>query len=117
MVRALIRVKCRGRNGNGTAAMPVASASSRAYMLLVKKTSETRSMLPRIRRPSATTAGMEDHLLSMSTIWATARVAGEPDPIAMPRSACLSARTSLTPSPVIATVWPSRRRAATMSCF
>ncbi len=42
--------------------------------------------------------------LSSSTSCATARVAPEPDPMAMPRSAFLSASTSLTPSPVIATV-------------
>ncbi len=74
-------------------------------------------MLPITRRPSATTEGSAAKLLSSSTICATARVASLPDPIATPMSASFSARTSLTPSPVIATVWPRRWSAPTMSRF
>lgn len=68
-------------------------------------------------RPSATTDGSVAKLLFSSTICATARVASEPDPIATPMSASFSARTSLTPSPVIATVCPRDCSAPTMSRF
>ena len=74
-------------------------------------------MLPITRRPSPTTYGRVANLLSSNTIWATAREAGLPDPIATPMSASLSARTSLTPSPVIATVWSRACRAWTMARF
>ncbi len=74
-------------------------------------------MLPMTRRPSATTEGRVAKLLFSSTIWATARVASEPEPIATPMSASFSASTSLTPSPVIATVCPRVWSAATMSRF
>ena len=57
------------------------------------------------------------NLLSSNTIWATAREAGLPEPIATPMSASLRASTSLTPSPVIATVWSRDCRACTMARF
>ncbi len=62
-------------------------------------------MLPMTRRPSATTEGSVEKLLLSSTIWATARVASEPEPMDTPMSASFRAM-SFTPSPVIATVWP-----------
>ena len=77
----------------------------------------TRVMLPMTRRPSATTDGSVAKLLLSRTIWATARVASEPEPIATPMSASLRARTSFTPSPVIATVCPWDCSAPTMSRF
>ena len=57
------------------------------------------------------------NLLSSNTICATARDAELPDPIATPMSASLSASTSLTPSPVIATVWPRDCSACTIARF
>src|ERR1700752_305045 len=60
-------------------------------------------MLPSTRRPSATTYGRVAKLSSSSTILATARVAPLPEPIATPRSARVSASTSLAPSAVMAT--------------
>ncbi len=74
-------------------------------------------MLPMTRRPSATTEGRVEKLLFNRTIWATALVASEPEPMLTPMSASLRARTSLTPSPVIATVWPRDCSAPTMSRF
>ena len=59
------------------------------------------------RRPSATTAGMEEKSEFMSTrseIWAATSL---PEAMAMLQSASFRASTSLTPSPVMATVWPS----------
>ena len=74
-------------------------------------------MLPSTRLPSATTYGRVAKLSSSSTILAAARVAPLPDPIATPRSARVSASTSLMPSPVIATVWPRDWSAVTKICF
>lgn len=73
---------------------------------------DTRSML-RVelqvkhveRRPSATTFGMLAKSLSTSTSCATLRTASEPTAMATLQSAALSASVSLTPSPVMATVW------------
>ena len=56
-------------------------------------------------------------MLSSNTICATARDAELPEPIATPMSASLSARTSLTPSPVIATVCPRDCNACTIARF
>ncbi len=56
-------------------------------------------------------------MLSSSTTRATAFDADVPEPIAMPRSASLIAIASLTPSPVIATVWPSRCSRCTIARF
>ena len=117
MVSALTSDRWRGRNGNTTAKTPVRTEITVEYTLLVRKTSETRSIFPRTRRPSATTAGKTDHLLSSRTSCATARVAPDPFPMAMPRSAFFSAKTSLTPSPVIATVDPPSCSASTICCF
>ena len=69
------------------------------------------------RRPSATTAGMEAKSLSTSTISATLRAASDPAAIATEQSASFSARTSFTPSPVMATVWPRALSATTRSRF
>lgn len=74
-----------------------------------------RSMFPSTRRPSATTAGRASKVESSSTSCATARVAAAPVPMAMPRSASFTARTSFTPSPVIATTWPRAWSARTIS--
>ncbi|SHS72396.1 Uncharacterised protein [Mycobacteroides abscessus subsp. abscessus] len=57
------------------------------------------------------------NLLSNSTICATAREAELPAPIATPISASLRASTSLTPSPVIATVCPCDCSALTIARF
>ena len=49
--------------------------------------------------------------------WAAWQAASEPEAMAMPQSASFSASTSLTPSPVIATVWPCFCRAFTSFRF
>ena len=74
-------------------------------------------MLPSTRRPSATTCGSASKFESRSTSCATARVASLPEPIAMPMSASFSASASLTPSPVMPTVWPRERSALTIARF
>lgn len=69
------------------------------------------------RRPSATTLGMAEKSELRSTSWAAWQAASEPEAMAMPQSASLRASTSLTPSPVMATVWPCRWRARTSLRF
>ena len=64
-------------------------------------------MLLMTRRPSSTTWGMAEKSESSSTTWATWQAAWAPDAMAMPQSASLRASTSLTPSPVMATVCPA----------
>jgi len=117
MVREPTSVRWRGRNGYGQARTTTTIASSAAYVVLVRNRLETRSMFAITRRPCATTSGRVAKRLSRRTSRATALVAPAADPIAMPRSASLSARASFTPSPVIATVCPSRWRALTMDRF
>ncbi len=74
-------------------------------------------MLLMTRRPSATTSGMEEKSEFISTrseIWAATSL---PEAIAMEQSASLRASTSLTPSPVMATVCPAFCRAWMSSFF
>ena len=74
-------------------------------------------MFAMMRRPSATTPGSTENFESTRTICAMAFVAWEPLPMAIPRSASLRARASLTPSPVMATQCPLPCRAPTMARF
>ena len=60
-------------------------------------------MLLMVRLPSATTSGIAAKSLSTRTSWDTFRAASLPEAIATEQSASFSARTSFTPSPVIAT--------------
>ncbi len=68
-------------------------------------------------RPCATTAGRCENWPSSSTSRAMAFVAAAPEFIAMPMSAVLIASASLTPSPVMATVWPRACSAVTIPFF
>ena len=74
-------------------------------------------MLLMTRRPSATTLGRAAKSLFSSTSWATWQALSAPEAMAMPQSASFRARTSLTPSPVMATVWPALCRARTILRF
>ena len=62
-------------------------------------------MLFTTRRPSATTDGILEKSESKSTSCATLEAASLPEAIATLQSASLSASTSFTPSPVMATVF------------
>ena len=117
MATESMMVRCRGRYGYGSSMVPTATASRVAHTVLVMNRLATRSMLAVTRRPSATTPGSVANVPSSSTSSATGLVAGAPEPMAMPRSASLSASTSLTPSPVIATVCPRACIARTIACF
>lgn len=98
-------------------AVPAATAMSAAYTVLVTNSPATRSMFATTRRPSASIGPMAAKVPSSSTTRATERLAWLPDPIAMPRSACLRACTSLTPSPHIATTCPAACSALTAASF
>ena len=68
--------------------------------------------------PSSTAATIEAKLSSDSTISADSLATSVPVmPMATPMSARFSAGASLTPSPVIATIWPSPCSASTMRTF
>ena len=58
-------------------------------------------------RPSNTTFGILEKLLSISTMWLTFFAASLPEATLTAQSASFMARISFTPSPVIATVLPS----------
>ena len=64
-------------------------------------------MLLMTRRPSNTTFGIEEKLLSIKTIWLTFFAASLPEATLTAQSASFMARMSLTPSPVMATVLPA----------
>ena len=117
MVTADTSVRCRGRNGNGSANSAAEMIAIRLITFLATNRFATRSTLPITRRPSASTDGMCENLPSSSTSWATALVACAPLPIATPMSASLRASASLTPSPVIATTCPLRCSACTSARF
>ena len=72
-------------------------------MVLARNREAMRSVLAMTRRPWDTTPGRAENSPLRSTRRATAFVAGAPLPMAIPKSASLRARASLTPSPVIAT--------------
>ena len=70
-----------------------------------------------VLRPSSTTCGIPEKSESSSTTWALWAAASLPEAIATLQSASLSANMSLTPSPVIATVFPSSLRILTKDLF
>ena len=117
IVTADTRVRCRGRNGNGSANAAAVTMAMRLMTFFATKRLATRSTLLMTRRPSASTDGRCENLPSSSTSCATALVACAPLFIATPMSASLIASASLTPSPVIATTWPSACSAWTRARF
>ena len=97
--------------------MSVIMARMKEKMFFTRKSVAERSMLLITRRPSATTDGMAAKLDSSSTMCETWLAASEPEAMAMEQSASLRASTSLTPSPVMATVCPSSLSARTKRRF
>ena len=69
------------------------------------------------RRPSATTLGMDAKFESIKINELTFFAASEPEATVIEQSDSFSAKTSFTPSPVIATVCPLAFRALTRSNF
>src|SRR4051812_13331706 len=73
------RVRWRGRKGYSTCEHTTNTARRTEYTVFVRNSVATRVMLPITRRPSATTDGSVEKLLLTRTIWATARVASDPE--------------------------------------
>ena len=86
-------------------------------IVLIKNIDADIVILLITRRPSSTIWGIASKLLSSKTRFAAFLAASLPDAIAIEQSASLKARTSLTPSPVIATVWPCCFKATTIAFF
>ena len=116
MQKKLMSVIWIGSKGYGGKTMQMA-ARTMENRVFVRKNAAERCRLLMERRPSATTAGMEAKSLSTSTISATFRAASDPAAIATEQSASFKARTSFTPSPVMATMCPRRLSARTSSRF
>ena len=90
---------------------------NREKIFLTKNSVAARWMLLMTRRPSATMPGMAEKSDSSSTRLAIWLAAWAPEAMPMEQSACFMARRSLTPSPVMATVWPWACKAATSCRF
>ena len=83
--------------------IPIATITNAANTDFVTKSFVTRWMLRRIRRPSATMAGIAAKSPLTSTTSETAFAIWVPEPCAIESRDAFSAGTSLTPSPTIAT--------------
>ena len=86
-------------------------------IVLTRKSVAVRRTFPITLRPSPTTSGRPEKSPLSRVICATPRTASTLVPMAMEQSAFLRAGMSLTPSPVMATVWPSSWRADTSFFF
>ena len=86
------------------------------YMVFTKNSEAERWILLIVLLPSATTFGIDAKLESNKINCDTLLVASLPFAIAILQSAVFRANTSLTPSPVIATVFPCFC-IATTNCF
>ena len=86
-------------------------------MVFTKNKEAERSILFIVLLPSLTTFGIDAKFESSKTNWETFFVASLPFAIAILQSAVFNAKTSFTPSPVIATVFPLFWRAITKSFF
>ena len=110
-------VRCLGSNGRIDGTIRNNSAISKLYPVFTRNNDADLSRLFMERLPSATTFGIDAKLLSRSTRLLTFFAASEPEAIAIEQSDSFNASTSLTPSPVIATVCPFAFRAFTSNNF
>ena len=117
IVAVLINVSCIGTNGYASPINKNMRASIVEYIVFTKNKDAERCILFIVLLPSATTLGIDAKLESKSTNWATFFVASLPFCIAILQSAAFNAKTSFTPSPVMATVFPLLFSASTNSFF
>ena len=117
MVRALTRLSCAGVKGYGSVANRVINARTKEKIFFTRYSAADRSMLLMTRRPSCTTLGMDEKSEFSSTISETWQATSLPEAIATAQSADFRAKTSLTPSPVMATVRPAAFMASTSIRF
>ncbi len=104
IVNVLVSVSCIGIKGYALFKNRNRTNSSNAYSVFVIKSDADLSILFIVFLPSFTILGIESKLESNNTYSETFLAASVPDATAIAQSDCLSARTSFTPSPVIATV-------------
>ena len=104
MVRAERMLKWKGIMGYGQLVQEVISAKPSEKIFFTRNKVAARWMLLMTRRPSPTIWGMAEKSESSSTSCPTWVAAWAPEAMAMPQSASFMASTSLTPSPVMATV-------------
>ena len=89
----------------------------RLKIFLTRNRDAARVMLLMTRRPSSTMRGITSKSASSSVICATRQAASLPPAMAMEQSAALRAGMSFTPSPTMATPWPSLRSASISPCL
>ena len=94
-------------NGYGCLKTSTRSEKISVNRVFIKKSEDDFCTLLITFLPSKTVSGILEKSLFISTIWLTLLTASFPLAIAIEQSASLSAKISLTPSPVIATVLPS----------
>ncbi len=102
-VTAAASERCRGRSGYGVVVSPTTRTRNAANTDFVTNSFVTRWTLRRIFRPDATMSGTAEKSPRTSTTSATLRAISVPLPCAIASRAALSAGTSFTPSPTIAT--------------
>ena len=117
IVSAVTSVRCRGRNGNGSWTMPIGHRHQRpVHRLGEEQLGDPLDVADHL-------AALGDHVGQHGEAVVEQHELGDraggvgPGPMATPTSASLSASTSLTPSPVIATVRPGTCRAPTIARF
>ena len=105
IVNKLINVTCVGCKGYVTAKIIAKTDISKEKIFFTRNKLEERSMLLTTWRPSKTTSGIVEKSESNNTTCEACAVAWFPEAMAILQSASFMAKISLTPSPVIATVW------------
>ena len=106
IVNIVINETCEGSSGYLNTNINESRDSKNENIFFTKNSPADLWMLLTTRLPSSTTFGIFEKSLSKSTTCETWHAASLPEDIATLQSASLSARTSFTPSPVIATVFP-----------
>ena len=106
IVNILISEIWDGSSGYVTIEISEKMDSRNEKMFFTRNSVPERCRLLTTRRPSSTTEGIFEKSLSSRTSCAACAAASLPDAIATEQSASFNASTSLTPSPVIATVLP-----------
>ena len=117
IVNAPSRDNCVGYNGYLCPTISVNNAKSIENIFFTRNSEAVLWILLTTLLPSRTTDGIHEKSELTSTICAALHAASLPEPKAMLQSALLSASTSLTPSPVIATTSPLSLRACIILLF
>ena len=117
IIRVEISVSWMGLNGYCPGISSISRLSRKLKIVLVRNMLAALVMLLITLRPSSTISGSTLKSEVSRVSWAAFFAASAPLAIAMEQSAVFRAGMSFTPSPVIATLWPFRFRAATSAFF